>query len=125
MKRKRELTLAPSDMPASKTARKKAPIPPLPAGADDANRFRLVFIPTYERWVGMQANPWVIPDSITVKVLQAIWNTVYVHLPYTVIAGDVVFDRVCTFISFRFLFLTPSIGHTTSLRMAQLLQVCS
>ena len=72
MKRKRELTLALSDLPTSKTACKKAPVHPLPPGADDGNRFRAAFIPTYKQWVGMQANPWVILDSIAIDVLQTI-----------------------------------------------------
>ena len=91
---------APTDMPTSKTARKKAPVIPLPAAVDDDNQFRLAFIPTYERWVGTQANPWVIPDHVAIKALQAIWDTIYVGLPYTVTAGDAVFDRVCTFFLF-------------------------
>src|ERR1700677_247135 len=82
-------------MPAYKMTRKKTQA--LPAGVDDKNRFRVVFIPTYERWVGMQANPWVIPDATAVKVLQTIWDAIYVDAPYTVTAGDVVFERVCTF----------------------------
>lgn len=61
------------------------------------NRFRLVFIPTYERWVGTQANPWVIPDDTAIQVLQTIWDTIYVDVPYTVTAGDTVLDCVRTF----------------------------
>ena len=104
MKRKCELTLAPSDIPTSKMAHKKAPVLPLPPGADDGNRFHAAFIPMYEQWVGMQANPWVILDSIAIDVLQTIWDTIYVDVPYTVTAGGIVFDRVCPFL-FLFLFL--------------------
>ena len=84
-------------------ARKKASV--LPAGAEVNNRFRVVFIPTYERWVGMQANPWVIQDGTAIKVLQTIWDAIYVDVPYTVTAGDVVFERVCTLLFSFFLFL--------------------
>ena len=73
---------------------------PLPAGANVNNRFRLVFVPTYEWWVGMQANPWVILDSIAIDILQTIWDTIYVGVPYTVTAGSIVFDRVCPFLFF-------------------------
>jgi hypothetical protein len=111
------------DMPAYKMTCKKTSA--LPAGADDNNRFQVVFIPTYKRWVGMQANPWVIPDSTAIQVLQAMWDAIYVDAPYTVIAGDVVFEHVCVFVFlFLFLFLTTWLGHTTSLRMVQLLQMC-
>ena len=103
MKRKRELTLTAVDMPTYKTAQKKTS--PLPAGANVNNQFHLVFIPTYKQWVGMQANPWVIPDGTTVQVLQTIWDAIYMDVPYTVTTGDVVFDCVCSFLfSFPFHF---------------------
>jgi hypothetical protein len=101
LKRKRELSLTAVGIPTYKETRKK--LSALPAGADNNNQFRLVFIPTYERWVGMQANPWVIPDGTAIQVLQTIWDAVYVDAPYTVTAGDTVFERVCPSI-FLFLF---------------------
>ena len=53
----------------------------------------------------MQANPWVILDSIAIDILQTIWDTIYVDVPYTVTAGGIVFDRVCPFsFFFRFYF---------------------
>ena len=42
----------------------------------------------------MQANPWVIPDDTAIQVLQTIWDTIYVDVPYTVTAGDTVLDCV-------------------------------
>ena len=45
----------------------------------------------------MQANPWVIPDDTAIQVLQTIWDTIYVDVPYTVTAGDTVLDCVHTF----------------------------
>ena len=51
MKRKRELTLTAVDMPTYKTAQKKTS--PLPAGANVNNRFRLVFVPTYDVTFGL------------------------------------------------------------------------
>ncbi|KAI9432302.1 hypothetical protein BJY52DRAFT_1132819, partial [Lactarius psammicola] len=66
----------------------------LPPGAEENNQFHGVFIPTYERWVGTQANPWVIPDDVAIPVLQAIWDTVYKDVPWTVNANDCVFERV-------------------------------
>ena len=80
-------------MPTSSKKRKQ--FAPLPAQAFAGNRFRRVFIPTYERWVGTQANPWVIPDHDTIEVLQAIWNSVYLDVPLTVTMNDGVFDHVC------------------------------
>jgi hypothetical protein len=60
----------------------------------------MVFIPTYEWWVGTQSNPWVIPDAISIRVLQTIWDVIFPLLPYTVTAGDAVIKQVC----FMFLF---------------------
>ncbi|KAH9019020.1 hypothetical protein EDB85DRAFT_1873448 [Lactarius pseudohatsudake] len=66
----------------------------LPPGAEENNRFRAVFIPTYERWVGTQANPWVIPDDVAMPVLQSIWDVVYDDVPWVICANDCVFERV-------------------------------
>ncbi|KAI9431278.1 hypothetical protein H4582DRAFT_1822671 [Lactarius indigo] len=63
-------------------------------GAEENNRFRAVFIPTYERWVRTQANPWVIPDDVAISVLQSIWDVVYENAPWVVSANDCVFERV-------------------------------
>jgi hypothetical protein len=80
-----------------KKAWKKIPAP-LPTGAELHNRFRGIFIPTYERWVGMQPNPWLILDDVAVPVLQVIWDTIYNNeVPWTVTAGDCVFECVCHF----------------------------
>jgi hypothetical protein len=83
---------------SNKKLRRK--IAPLPSGAEVGNMFRGTFIPTYERWVGTQANPWVIPDDVAIKTLQAIWDVVYLAVPWTVKANDCVFERVCFSISF-------------------------
>ena len=116
-------TTTPITQPAAKKARKKCTA--LPPGAEENNRFRGVFIPTYERWVGTQANPWVIPDDVAIPVLQAIWDTVYKDVPWTVNANDCVFERVCYFSFLRGGEgeLMIWLGHTASLRMAQLLQM--
>lgn len=66
----------------------------LPPGTEEGNVFRAVFIPTYLRWVGTQANPWVIPDDVAVGVLQTIWDTIYYPTEWTVQANDCVFERV-------------------------------
>jgi hypothetical protein len=89
-----EVTLSPTP-PAPKKARKK--LAPLPAGAEDDNMFRAVFIPTYERWIGTLANPWVIPDDVAIKTLQTIWDSIYLSVPWTVKANDCVFEcvRIC------------------------------
>ena len=77
---------------------------PLPDGAELYNQFRGIFIPTYERWVGMQSNPWLITDDVAVPVLQAIWDTIYENnVPWTVTAGDCVFERVRDFLSLVFI----------------------
>ena len=61
-----------------------------------------MFIPTYEHWVGMQSNPWMITDDVAVPVLQVIWNTIYTDVPLTVTPGDCVFQRVRDFLSLVF-----------------------
>ncbi|KAH9023836.1 hypothetical protein EDB85DRAFT_300801 [Lactarius pseudohatsudake] len=68
----------------------------LPPGADTNNRFRRVFIPTYERWVGTRANPWLIPDHVAIPVLQTIWDAVYMEdgVEWTFKANDPLFDCV-------------------------------
>ncbi|KAH9034007.1 hypothetical protein EDB83DRAFT_1784674 [Lactarius deliciosus] len=65
----------------------------LPPGAETNNRFRRVFIPTYERWVGTRANTWVIPDHVAIPVLQTIWDAVYMEdgVEWTFKANDPVF----------------------------------
>ncbi|KAI9433889.1 hypothetical protein H4582DRAFT_1788806, partial [Lactarius indigo] len=70
----------------------------LPPGTETNNRFRRVFIPTYERWVGTRANPWVIPDHVAIPVLQTIWDAVYMAdgVEWTFKANDPVFLCVCT-----------------------------
>ncbi|KAH9006023.1 hypothetical protein EDB83DRAFT_2236891 [Lactarius deliciosus] len=69
----------------------------LPPGADENNQFHGVFIPTYEWWAGTQANPWIIPDKVTVPVLQTIWDTIYPDIPWTVNVNNCVFEHVCFF----------------------------
>ncbi|KAH9057705.1 hypothetical protein EDB87DRAFT_1012581 [Lactarius vividus] len=65
-------------------------------GAESGNRFRRVFILTYERWVGTRANPWVIPDHVAIPVLQTIWDAVYMAhgVQWTFEANDPVFNCV-------------------------------
>ncbi|KAI9436203.1 hypothetical protein H4582DRAFT_2078814 [Lactarius indigo] len=75
-------TASPVVQPVAKKARRK--VYSLPPGAEENNRFRAVFIPTYERWVGTQANPWVIPDDVAISVLQSIWDVVYENAPWVV-----------------------------------------
>ena len=83
---------------------------PLPVGAELHNRFRGIFIPTYERWVGMQSNPWLITDDVALPVLQDIWDTIYDNdVPWTVTVGDCVFERVRVFLSL--VFLQAELGH--------------
>ncbi len=72
----------------------------LPFGAEENNQFHGVFIPTYKRWVRMQANPWVIPDDVTIPALQAIWNIIYVDVPWTVNTNNYVFECICCFFFF-------------------------
>ncbi|KAF8259051.1 hypothetical protein EI94DRAFT_1814058 [Lactarius quietus] len=84
----------PGAPPTFKKARKKIPAP-LPVGAELHNQFHGIFIPTYKRWVGMQPNPWLIPDDVAVPVLQVIWDTIYTNkVPWTMTAGDCVFECV-------------------------------
>ncbi|KAH9159139.1 hypothetical protein EDB89DRAFT_1916774 [Lactarius sanguifluus] len=66
----------------------------LPPGAEENNRFRTVFIPTYECWVRTQANPWVILDDIAIPVLQSIWDIVYDDVPWVISVNDCVFECV-------------------------------
>ena len=127
LKRQREQAPLPfSNLPTPYKKARKA-IPVLPDGAENFNRFRSVFIPTYERWAGTQANPWVIPDSVAVRVLQTIWNAVYLDLPYTVTAGSAVVKQVRFFLLCLGggQFATDNmVGHPGSLRVAQQFQVC-
>ncbi|KAH9170847.1 hypothetical protein EDB89DRAFT_1238786 [Lactarius sanguifluus] len=51
----------------------------LPPGAENNNRFRRVFIPTFERWFGTRANPWVVSTFVAIPVLQTIWDAVYME----------------------------------------------
>jgi hypothetical protein len=91
-----------------------------------------VFIPTYEQWVGTQANPWVIPDDVAIKTLQVIWDSIYLAVPWTVKANDCVFDRVRFSIFFPFekgrgwmsSNSRSSLGCAAPLQVAQLLQKC-
>ncbi|KAF8259048.1 hypothetical protein EI94DRAFT_1814071 [Lactarius quietus] len=91
LKRKREVTPTPSEMPAAKTACQM--LSALPAGAEVRNRCRIYFIPTYVRWIAMQDNPWAIPDQIAILALQAIWDALYPNVTHTVIVNDGVFQR--------------------------------
>jgi hypothetical protein len=102
LKRKRELSLTAVGIPRSRFKNE------LPAGAEVHNLFRAVFVPTYERWVGMQANPWVIPDPDAIEALQTIWDAIYVDLPFTVTggSGDAVFERVSSLTSDLVKYLT-------------------
>ena len=101
LKRELDPDLILSPVPATnKRSRKR--FAPLPSGAEDGNRFRAVFIPTYERWVGSQANPWLIPDHVATRTLQTIWDAVYLTVPWTVRANDCVFERVSLPDSFFF-----------------------
>jgi hypothetical protein len=120
-----------SPVPSSnKKPRRK--IASLPSGAEDDNMFRGTFIPTYERWVGTQANPWVIPDDVAIKTLQAIWDAIYLAVPWTVKPNDCVFERVrisISFLSRKGGARCPSnsrllLGCAAPLRMAQLFQKC-
>ncbi|KAH8982929.1 hypothetical protein EDB86DRAFT_2811923 [Lactarius hatsudake] len=70
----------------------------LPFGAEENNRFHAVFIPTYEWWVGTQANPWVIPDDIAILVLQSIWDVVYDNVPWVICVNNCVFEHVSSFL---------------------------
>ena len=60
------------------------------------------FLPTYVRWVGAQANPWVLPDDVAINILQTIWDSIYLAVPYTVKINDAVFIRVRFFYFFSF-----------------------
>ncbi|KAI0302275.1 hypothetical protein BC826DRAFT_966257 [Russula brevipes] len=56
----------------------------LPGGVHDNNDWRKRFITTYEKWLGMRAEPWIISEHENVAALQAIWNVVYPHIDYVV-----------------------------------------
>lgn len=93
LKRKVDPDETMSPAPSSYKKQRKVQYP-LPPGAEDDNKFRGVFIPTYERWVGTQDNPWVIPDNVAIRTLQTIWDSIYLAVPWTVKANDCVFERV-------------------------------
>ena len=66
-----------------------------------------MFIPMYERWVGMQSNPWMITDDVAVPVLQVIWDTIYTDVPLTVTPGNCVFQCTRDFLSLVFVACPP------------------
>lgn len=86
-----EVTLYPTPPARKKACKELAPLPP---GTEDNNMFHSVFIPTYERWIGTLADPWVIPDDVAIKTLQTIWDSIYPSVPWTVKINDCVFERV-------------------------------
>ena len=86
-----DVTISPAPTSYKKHRKVQYPLPP---GAEDDNTFRGVFIPTYERWVGMQDDPWAIPDDVAIRTLQTIWDSIYLAVPWTVKANDCVFERV-------------------------------
>jgi hypothetical protein len=49
----------------------------LPAGCQDGNRWRRVFVPTYIGFVAGYRDPWTVNDKNAVAIMQAIWNKVY------------------------------------------------
>ncbi|KAH8995781.1 hypothetical protein EDB86DRAFT_1064330 [Lactarius hatsudake] len=63
----------------------------LPPGAENNNRFRRVFIPTFERWFGTR-DPWVVSTFVAIPVLQTIWDAVYMEdgVEWTFEANDTV-----------------------------------
>lgn len=56
----------------------------LPQGALDNNDWRKKFITTYEKWLSARAGPWINDEDENVSAMQAIWDTVYPHIDYTI-----------------------------------------
>jgi hypothetical protein len=80
-------------LPAS-NAKSRKKNPALALGVEDDRLFRMVFMPTYLRWIGTQANPWFIPDDLATETLQIIWDAIYPAVPWTVRPSDHIFDHV-------------------------------
>jgi hypothetical protein len=63
----------------------------LPAGAQDQDVWRKLFIPTYARWLGRFAELWNIDEAKELVALQQIWDTIYrLTIQYTIKANDAV-----------------------------------
>ncbi|KAI9433680.1 hypothetical protein BJY52DRAFT_1231463, partial [Lactarius psammicola] len=72
-----------------------SPLPRSPAyetGGLDKEVFE-TYVPGEQKGTVKHRNPWVIPDDVAIPVLQAIWDTVYKDVPWTVNANDCVFER--------------------------------
>ncbi|EGN97726.1 hypothetical protein SERLA73DRAFT_75373 [Serpula lacrymans var. lacrymans S7.3] len=62
----------------------------LPQGCLQGNRWRSVFIPTYEKLLGTTENPWMASDHKSLEAIQATWNTVYPDIKYRATLNDAV-----------------------------------
>jgi len=56
----------------------------LPHGVHDNNDWHKKFIPTYKKWLGTRAKPWVIDKHESIAALQVIWRAVYPHIDYII-----------------------------------------
>jgi hypothetical protein len=56
----------------------------LPKGTLENNDWRRKFITTYEKWLGARAGPWIDKEDENAAAMQAIWDTVYPHIDYTI-----------------------------------------
>ncbi|GBE78452.1 hypothetical protein SCP_0113410 [Sparassis crispa] len=64
----------------------------LPRGAARGNRWRGMFVPTFQEYIGSLRDPWLLDDSEIIVVLQAIWDAVYkFDIQYTVDTDGPVF----------------------------------
>jgi hypothetical protein len=103
----------------------------LPGGAHDNNDWRKRFITTYEKWLGMRAEPWIISERENVAALQAIWNVVYPHIDYVVDTECAVYHIVSIrFLLFSMFFFTAYMvltqtGQSACFRVAEWLWVIS
>jgi hypothetical protein len=56
--------------------------------------FRRTFVTTYMAFVGQTANPWDVPITQAVEVMQKIWDATNDH-EYEITAASVVWQKVC------------------------------
>jgi hypothetical protein len=84
----------------------------LPQGALENNDWRKKFIPTYEKWLGARAGPWVNNEDKNLAAMQAIWNAVYPHIDYTIEVDGPVYWIVSRFVSCDSAFFIISITLT-------------
>lgn len=56
----------------------------LPHRISSNKEWRQVFIPTVFQWMGIQENPWQVPDAEVISFLNLLWKNVFPQLEHTI-----------------------------------------